>query len=177
VAGVIVAGVAIVTAILLAPWFTWTGNALSHLGRPGRASASVFNGGLIVAGALAIVFVLGQWRRRSNRVAAGGIATLAVSVCCLALIGAFPVGHPAHDPVSVAFFVGFTYGLFLTGSGEILAGSTRRGLGTIWVGVAHVTAWAGWVAVGSDGVAIPEAIGAALLAAWVLHTAFDGVVD
>jgi hypothetical membrane protein len=170
-AGVLLAGVAILTAIQLAPWFTWTGNALSHLGRPGRASAPVFNGGLIVAGVLGLAFVLGQWGRRSNRVEALGILTLAGSMGCLSLIGVFPVGGPAHGPVSVAFFVGFTYGLFLTGSGEVLAGALHRGLGTIWLGLAHVTVWAAWAAIGTDGVAVPETAGAILLAGWVLRRA------
>jgi hypothetical membrane protein len=172
--GVLVAGVAIATSIHLSPWFTWTTNALSHLGRPGRTSAPVFNGGLIVAGLFGLVFALGQWHRRSGRVAALGSATLAASFVCLSLIGVFPVGHPAHVPVSVAFFAGFTYGLFLTGSGDILAGTVGPGLGAIWVGIVHVTVWVGWIVVGTDGVAIPETVGAVLLAAWVLHTAREG---
>ncbi|MFB6186041.1 MAG: hypothetical protein ABEI86_04135, partial [Halobacteriaceae archaeon] len=40
----------ILLAILVSPWFTWTGNALSDLGNPARASSIFFNGGLILAG-------------------------------------------------------------------------------------------------------------------------------
>lgn len=47
---------AIATAILIADRFSWASHALSDLGRAGWASATVFNGGLIVAGLLALPF-------------------------------------------------------------------------------------------------------------------------
>jgi len=55
----VVAFGAILTATLVAPWFSWTGNALSDLGHHDRATATVFNGGLMAAGLVGAVFPYG----------------------------------------------------------------------------------------------------------------------
>lgn len=55
-AGVAASALALVGAALLAPWFTWTGHALSHLGEVGRATAPLFNYGLILSGGLGLAF-------------------------------------------------------------------------------------------------------------------------
>jgi hypothetical membrane protein len=170
VAALTVSGLGIVVAVALAPWFSPTGNALSDLGVRGEASAPAFNYGLILGGILGTGFAVRLWPDAPGRLGRAGVGLLAVSFVSLALIGVFPTPHEYHFTVSVAFFTLFTYGLFVHGSADALARSVRAGLGTIWLGIAHVTFWVVWTAAGTDGLAIPETAGAVLLGVWVVVT-------
>jgi hypothetical membrane protein len=174
-AGVVVAFGSILLTTALEPWFAWPTNALSHLGDPDRWGLYwLFNGGLAVAGALGSLFVLRvalAARSRAHRLAA---AVLLAATVDLALVGVFEVGHPLHGPVSVAFFVALTYGLFLYGTADALDGRPRRGLAFVWLGIAHVTGWALWATVVPwTGVAVPESAGAAALGAWTVAVTRD----
>jgi hypothetical membrane protein len=171
VAAVVVAFGAILGAVALAPWFSWEVNALSELGAAGRASAPLFNTGLVVAGVLGLGLLPAVWTTDDHPVQRVGIGILTVAISTLSLIGVYPIGHPAHGAVSVAFFVAFTFGLFVFGTGDALAGAVRRGLATVWLGIAHVTGWALWLAAGVEGVALPEFWGASVFGCWVLATA------
>lgn len=157
-------------AVALAPWFSPTANALSDLGARGEASAPAFNYGLIAGGTLGVGFAARLWPDAPGRLGRGGVAVLGVSFVCLALIGVFPTPHPYHLPVAVAFFTLFTYGLFVYGSGEALAGRVRAGIGTVWLGIAHVTGWIVWAVAGPEGLAVPEMVGTILLGVWVVAT-------
>lgn len=172
--GIALAG--IVASTLLAPWFSWTGNALSDLGARGEATAPLFNWSLIVAGVLGLPFAWRVWRAAETLLRRVGVLVLGASLVSLALVGVFPLPTEPHGPVAVAFFLLFTYGLFLHGSGDVLAGYTRRGLVAIWLGVAHPTAWLLSLVAGLDGIAIPEFAGALVFAAWVLLL-FDSLRD
>lgn len=66
VAAWVVSTVAIAAAIAVAPWFSWTGNALSGLGNPVEPSSFAFNDGLILAGVLGTVFVVRASRVRER---------------------------------------------------------------------------------------------------------------
>ena len=158
------------TAIALAPWFSPTADALSDLGVPGEASAPAFNAGLIVGGLLGTGFALRLWPDAPGRLGRAGVGILAVSFLCLSLIGVFPTPHEYHLAVSVAFFALFTYGLFVYGSADALAGCVRTGVGTVWLGIGHVTVWVVWAVAGTEGLAVPETVGAALLGIWVVAT-------
>jgi hypothetical membrane protein len=160
----------IAAAIALAPWFSWTGNALSDLGVRGEASAPPFNYGLIAGGTLGVGFAARLWSDAPGRLGRAGLGVLGASFLSLALIGVFPTPHPYHFPVSLGFFALFTYGLFVYGSAKALAGRIRVGIGTIWLGISHVTFWAAWAFAGTEGVAIPETVGALLLGVWVVTT-------
>jgi len=166
--GLVVSTLGIAVAIALAPWFSPTANALSDLGEVGRGSAPAFNYSLVAGGVLGLGFAARLWPETPGRLGRAGVAVLAAALASMALIGVFPIPHPYHVPVSVAFFSLFTYALFVLGSAEALAGTVRAGLATIWLGIAHVTGWVVWTAVGTDGIAIPEAFGAACLGAWVV---------
>lgn len=166
--GLAVSTLGIVVAIALAPWFSPTANALSDLGEVGRASAPAFNYGLIAGGVLGVGFAARLWVDASGTVGRAGVALLAAALASMALIGVFPIPHPNHFAVSVAFFTLFTYALFVLGSAGALAGRVRAGLGAIWLGIAHVTFWVVWTAVGTEGVAIPETVGALTLGVWVV---------
>jgi len=163
---------AVLLATLFAPWFSWTENALSDLGHPSRATAPLFNGGMWLAGLLALAFVAGLWIDAAGRVRRAALIVLAASFLALTGVGAYPVTTELHFPVSVAFFVSLTYGLWLYGSADALAGAPERGVATIWLGVANVTMWVLYATLEPfAGVAVPEAVGALVLAAWAVPTA------
>jgi hypothetical membrane protein len=46
----------IFSAITMAPWFSWTDNAISDLGESGVPSATFFNYGIIITGFLLLIF-------------------------------------------------------------------------------------------------------------------------
>lgn len=123
----VIAFLAIVGATLLAPDFSWAGDALSDLGASGAETAWLFNGGLILASFLGL-------------------------------------------PVAVGFYLGATLTLWIAGTGDVLAGKTRFGLVAIWLANIHILNWLLWAAGAriGPGLAIPETVGAALFAAWVI---------
>lgn len=166
-AGIIAGLGGIALAVLLAPWFSWTGNALSHLGDPAMASAPFFNGGMILAGVLGVAFGLRALEAAQRPLERLGVGLVTVGMGNLALVGVFDVTHGLHFPVAVGFFAAITYGWFLHGSGLVAAGSIRRGLTVVWLGIVHVTAWVVWAALGVEGLALPETAGAVLLGVWI----------
>lgn len=160
---------AILAATLLSPSFSWASSALSDLGRPGAPTAPLFNGGLIAGAVLALPFVARVALAGRHRLTRLGTAAFGLAAVSMGLVGAFPAGHPYHFPAALSLYALVTYGLFLYGSGRVLAGAARRGLLAVWLGVAHVTSWVAW-GLGlraGPGLAIPEAVGAALFAAWI----------
>ncbi len=67
--------------------------------------------------------------------------------------------------------------LWVYASGVVLSdrGAQRYIVMTIWLAILNDLTWVAWLAGGDprrDGVAIPEIIGAALLAIWVLVTVY-----
>lgn len=166
------AGVTILGATLLATSFTWTNSALSDLGVAGGPTAALFNYGLLATGALAVPF--GVWYASAVRTSAGRTAgwTFVAAAICLAGVGAFPSGTPLHVPAAVGFYLLGTYTLAFDATGALLVGQYRRALGWFWVALGHLTLWVAWAllaVVGTlPGLAIPETLGAAAIAAWVL---------
>lgn len=157
-------------ATLASPSFSWTGSALSDLGAPGAPTAWLFDGGLVVAGLVALPFawpLLASARHVAERL---GAVAYAGAVVALALVGAFPTGTALHVPLAVGYFGLLTSALWIHGTGAVLAGDPGRGLAAVWLGIGHVLAWAGWLAAGPDGVAIPELFGSAVLVAWLAWT-------
>jgi len=170
VAGAAVAFGAIALTTTLAPWFGWTTHALSHLGEPNRWDLFwVFNWGLAVAGVLGTVFAVRVALDAATRPhAVAALATL-VGMVALSLVGVFHLPHPLHGPVSVAFFVALTLGVAGHGVADVLAGRRHRGLGFVLVAVAHVGSWVAWVILRPwPGIALPELLGAVVLAGWAL---------
>ncbi len=174
VAGAVVAFAAIAVAVVLAPWFSLTGNALSDLGERSRRSAPVFNWGLVLAGALGATFVGRLTAERGGRVRRLAQAVLFVAMVALVGIGLVPIDHPSglHGPVSVTFFVALTYGLALDGTASILDGRGRTGLRFVWLAFANATGWLVYALVAAGevdpGVALPELVGAVALATWAV---------
>ena len=164
---------AILTSTALAPWFSWTGNALSDLGHHDRATANLFNGGLIVAGLVGATFPLWLVFDTEGLLCRLGAAVVAATLVDLALIGVFPTPHDLHGTVSVAFFVGVTLGLVVWGVGDIAADHRPRGVAIASTGFFHATLWVVWFssAVPYEGVAVPEFVGAVALAGTALAAA------
>lgn len=168
----------ILAATAVAPSFSWTGSALSDLGTSGGVAEVLFNGGLIAGGLVGLPFGWWRLRRAATRV---GVATGGVFVAttlAMAGIGAFPSGTALHAPLSFGFYLLATCTIALDGSARAVTAepaAIRRGLVWHWVALGHVTMWLVWVLwyalVGSLGLAVPESLGAAALAAWVVSTA------
>lgn len=164
-----VSAVGILAATLLAPWFSWTGNALSDLGAAGADTAVLFNGTLVVTGILGIPFALFVRRRRSTRSRRAGTALFAASMAMLALVGVFALPSPYHAPVAIAFFLLFTVGILVDGVGAVRAGERFDGRLSIGLAIAHVLAWIVWAVVALEGVALPEMVGTVTIWIWVLR--------
>lgn len=166
----LIAAVAILGSILLAPEFSWAGDALSDLGAPGASTAWAFNGGLLLAGVLGLPFAAALAASARYRLDWLVAASLVVTLGSLAGVGLFPTGHPYHLPVAAGFYLLVTLTLWLDGTAGVLADEPRFGLAAIWLGNLHVIQWLAWAAglrLG-PGLAIPETIGVVLFSVWVL---------
>lgn len=163
VAGSLVGFAAVLYATGLSPTVSWTADALSDLGAPGAATAGAFNGGLGVAGVIALPFAWVLFDAARHPVERLGAVLFAATVADLALIGAFPIGTTLHFPLSVGYFSLLSFTLWIHGTGTVLAGDARRGLLAIWLGLGNTLVWVGWSAAGTEGVAIPEFVGSLVL--------------
>jgi hypothetical membrane protein len=155
--GPLVALSCIALAVERSPWFSWTGNALSDLGARENSSA-LFNSGLIVGGALIVVFALGLRESLKGRAIgnAGALAFL-LTAAALCSVGIFPeTAGDIHSYVSVAFFVLLVISLWLVGVALVQLGERGLGLVIIIAGDVAAAVWAfPWPAE-----AIPELIAA-----------------
>lgn len=163
---------AIGVAVLLSARFSLATSALSDLGRAGWTTTAVFNGGLLVAGLLALPFGVVLARNARTLLYAAGSVAFSLSAVSLALVGVFALPAPEHGLVAIGFFLAFTVAFVLYGAGDVRSGARRRGLATLGLALVHVLGWVVWVGAGTPGgLAIPELVGSACLSAWVLATA------
>ncbi|MEF8851956.1 MAG: DUF998 domain-containing protein [Haloarculaceae archaeon] len=165
----------IFAAAALAPWFSLFRNALSDLGAAGTATAPLFNGALMLGGALGAGFVVAVWSETDEPVHVGGTFLLLVAMGFMALVGVFPIPSPVHFVVAIAFFVFLTLGVFVFGAGDFAAGRPVRGGALVAGAVAHVASWFWWLFYGwgGSGVAVPELVGSVALAVWALWVSVD----
>lgn len=168
-AGVAVSVTGILSVALIVPFDPVT-QAISELGDPSAPHSVLFNTSFIVAGIVALPFAVLLAVEGRNAYEAAGAVLVAVSFVALSAIGAFPIGHPYHIPAAISHYAVFTFALWVHGTGEALAGDTRRGLVAVWLGNANVVVWATWVfwRAYAPGLAIPEALGAAAYISWIL---------
>ena len=174
VATVIAFGAILITTTV-APWFSWTGNALSDLGHHDRATARLFNGGLILAGLIGAAFPLWLVFDTDGFLRRLGAVVVAVTLVDLALIGVFPTPNDLHGTVSVVFFVGVTLGLIVWGIGDIRDDRRLRCGVIAAAGFFHGVFWVVWFSsvIPYEGVAIPEFVGAVALAGTALMIAHE----
>lgn len=167
IAGSVVGLGAIAVAAALSPTFSLTASAVSDLGAADAANPWLLNGGLIAAAFVGLPFAGVLWATARDALERLGAVAFWSSLAALVLVGLYPTGTAPHAPAAITYFVLFTFGMWLHGSGAALAGDVRRGLAAIWLGIIHVLAWLVWAAVGPDGLALPELVGSLLLLAWV----------
>jgi hypothetical membrane protein len=95
-----------------APWFGWTDNAISDLGRP-EYEMPFFNLALGFIGILLLVFSIGLISLlRKERI---GPTMLALSSIYFIGVGIFPLPDPNHVDISGLFFIAFPLGFLLIG--------------------------------------------------------------
>jgi len=175
-AAVVVAFGGVVYAMFAAPWFSPLSYALSDLGARGVVTAPIFNGALLVGGALGVGFVVSVLADTDNPIRqAGGIFGL-LAMLFMALVGVFPIPSPFHGLVAVPFFLFLTLAVFLWGAGDYAAGRALRGLVLVLLGVLHVVSWAWWLLFPwfPAGIAIPELFGSVAFAVWGGWLAAEG---
>jgi len=151
----------ILLAIRTAPWFSWTGNALSDLGVRGL-TATIFNGGLMATALSMMAFSAGVWEfTDGSTLGRAGSGALFLAAVFLMGIGVFPeTVEPHHLVFSVAFFVALPVSMFVLSAHMIRSGMRDLGYLSVAAGIVAALIWAlEW-----DGVAIPEAVSALMAA-------------
>jgi hypothetical membrane protein len=168
----VIAFVCIFVATASYPQFSWTSNALSHLGVVPGVAPGVFNSGLVICGVMSFTFTLGfhlfmnkSWLARS------GVMLFAVACLALVAIGMFPESvSPTHYWVSVAFFVTLPISLLIF-VGEFWR--KHQSLMAFFTLLVAVSAAAPWVLLFIfhyvPGVAIPEVISGVAGAFWTVR--------
>jgi hypothetical membrane protein len=159
----------IFSAIAAYPEFSWLDNALSDLGIVEGITAALFNSGLLISGALCLIFATGLFVYLKKHIAGKiGASIFILASIALFAIGVFPENiSPTHYIVSVAFFALLPISLLVTTGAFWLMHKARMAVFTLLVAVAAATPWVLYFAINYVlGVAIPEAVSAFTGAVW-----------
>lgn len=164
----VVAFAGIFGAIASYPQFSWTENALSDLGVVPGITRMLFNYGLIVAGALTLVF-----STRLRDVLPGKLGAIAAVLFALVAIDLAAIGifteefRPTHYYVSLIFFSLFPISLFFAVASLYKKNERKLAAITLALSVAAILAWAIQESIGfGKNVAIPETIAALSIGIW-----------
>lgn len=160
----------IAMSIWLAPWFSWTGNALSDLGGVEGFEAIVFNSGLAMTAALMMMFSTGLFEMtKGDLIGQIGSGFHLLTSLLLLAIGLVNITiEPWHLYVSVGFFIAFPLSAVIIGFFcfrkkmrfyTLLAWGTAMLAAIIW--------FLPWGAM-----AIPEALSVIYLGVWQLILAY-----
>lgn len=152
-------------SVSMAPWFSWTENALSDLGVDEKAGLP-FNSALILGGILYAIFTIGFGvTQPKNMLKETGLCLMFMDAAALCAMGVLPENiKPWHVYASVAFFVLIPLSQFAVGSAFLAEKNRKLGLFTVLLGLVCTAIWGyRWKAV-----AIPEAIAAFALAVWIV---------
>jgi len=156
-----VAFASIFTAIMLSPWFSWTGNALSDLGVGG--ASTTFNLGLIASGLMLIPLPIALYTVSEGGLGRLSAILLLLSAILLSSIGFFPEScGRLHYYVSAAFFLTLPLTIYLYAASTYR--SSRRG--ALLSALSATVALGVWLLSWSSP-AIPEAISALSATIWV----------
>jgi len=98
-------------------WFIFDVHAFSHLGAPDATSPWLYNYGLIICGALAVLYSIFITLDSENKFETTGGAFLFVAGVFLALIGVFHSGVPEHGFVTAWFFIQIDIAILAWGVG------------------------------------------------------------
>lgn len=163
---VVVALGSVLVATLLSPTFVWTGSALSDVGvHP--ATAWLFNGGLIGGALLGVPYAWALGTDVTDSLSYLRAGAFLVAIVAMGGVGLFPSNDPLHFPMAAAFYAFATLTLLVDGVARF---RTRDGKLSLLCGVLVPGVWplwTFWLDLGS-GIAVPEFVGAALFACWVL---------
>jgi hypothetical membrane protein len=158
-------------AIAYSPQFSWTENALSDLGVQEGLTAPLFNYGLIISGAMSLVFASGILALLRNKlVGKVGSFTFVLATLALIAIGIFPKNaRPMHYYASVSFFVLIPITMLILMWAFAQVGKVKTALYTLLVAIVAAVPWVIQLSVHyvSD-VAIPETISALSASAWAI---------
>jgi hypothetical membrane protein len=165
VAAAIVAWVIFAYNISVNPWFVFSEHAFSDLGGPLAADPNLYNAGMMVSGALIILYSLRCLEDSSNKLETVGGAFLATAGLFLVFIGVFPSGTRPHGFISYWFFAQTdlaiaAWGLGLIGRGEKDLGVVVAVLGLLSPVVAYMVPW--------PSTAMVEAFGIVVMNLWVV---------
>jgi hypothetical membrane protein len=157
-------------SIWLAPWFSWTGNALSDLGGAEGFVAIVFNSGLAMTAALMMMFSTGLFEMtKGDIIGQIGSGVHLLSALLLLAIGLVNITiEPWHLYVSVSFFIAFPMSALIIGYfclRKQMRFYTLLGWGTaILAGVIWLLPW--------GAAAIPEALSVSYMSIWQIILAY-----
>lgn len=170
IAGPAIAMSLVLYSVSISSWFTWQGNSLSDLGV--SSAAVYFNSGLIIEGALNLLFACAVW----SAVGWTGLKHVAgplfgVSGVSLGFVGVFTEHSGSlHGDFALGFFI--LYPLSLIALALIM-----RREGPFFALVSAVTGIVALVAIfgtphRSGALAIPEILEASILSIWTVATGF-----
>lgn len=102
----------LILSLKSAPWFSWTENAISDLGRSDY-ELLFFNYALDIIGVLLLIFSFGlYYSLKKEKV---GPTVFALSSIYFIGVGIFPLPDPKHIDISGLFFIAFPLGFFILG--------------------------------------------------------------
>ncbi len=107
----------VLSATFLSTWFSWNANALSELGV--GEQATLFNGAMLIGGALNFLFALGLYKYLGReKLIRAGVVSIMLSSISLAIVGVFSIDyHVPHVIAALGYFVLAPVGFLLIGSG------------------------------------------------------------
>ena len=150
-------------SIAIHPWFDWNENALSDLGATGTGHAWVFNIGLILAGTFAMAFSTYLIEEAEGTGEKAGAILFFLASLSMALIGIFPEGTSPHFEVSALFYLLSVIAMSIYGvclwRRHTPYGPASLVMVALGMAMAFIPGW--------TSAAIPEAIGAVAIGAWV----------
>ncbi len=158
-------------AILIAPWFSWTDNALSDLGVH-QNSDIIFNSGLMISGLLLMIFSFGLYSIFEDRYSKIGAIILIFTALALFNIGVFPeTTGKIHTYISVLFFILFPIGYFMLGLSSFKKRrNTRVPIIVMFSAFLAILIWFfPWKSFGIHGVAIPEFLSSLIGSIWLIY--------
>ena len=162
----------ILASLALSSWFNIYNNALSDLGNTVTNGwvGYVYDAGLIIAGALVLIFAVMLSSRSRDRRMVVWTAPLAVAAFDLAMVGVFSenTGH-IHGVVSEIFFLMIVVAMLAYSYVSWPLGSPRIGGVALAFGILSAFVWFnGWP---WSGVAIQESVTSGMTAVWLLLVA------
>lgn len=162
---VVVALGGILAATAISTTFSWNGSALSDLG-VAPATAWLFNGALVVGGAVGVPYAWALWSAAADRLSRLRATTYLLAVVAMAGVGLAPAGRPLHVPFAVSFFLLAALTAVVDGVARVRLLSGKLSLLS---GVLAPVAWPAWLLwLDGGGIAVPEFVGAALFGVWVV---------